>query len=218
MGNWQNGVTALNEDNLNALYDLRRGSPSIPSNTDLNDLTTAGTYRCDSGTVATTLINCPVSTGFKMVVDYTVGTNTFRQTIIMNNNNADIWLRNKSANSWGAWHKLQTNKIETGILEYNSNYVVGTPDIYHYARVGNVVQIAFRGVLADSIPNDTTIITLPYRSAIRSELTAFKGGRYIKGDPHFAYNVTASTYIKIATWNETSNYIHISHTYITDAD
>lgn len=108
MGNWQNGVTPINEDNLDALYDLRRGSNVIASNTDLNDLTSAGTYRCDSSTIATTLVNCPVSSGFKMVVDYTVGTNTFRQTIIMNNSNADIWVRNKSANSWADWHQIAT--------------------------------------------------------------------------------------------------------------
>ena len=40
----------------------------IESNTDLDDITTAGNYYCKNSTIAATLTNCPVSDAFAMIV------------------------------------------------------------------------------------------------------------------------------------------------------
>lgn len=44
----------------------------IPNGTDLHDITTPGSYYCGTATDAATLLNCPVPTGFHLVVTNTV--------------------------------------------------------------------------------------------------------------------------------------------------
>ena len=308
MANWQNGVTSLNENNMNALYDLRQGGTFIAANTDLDNLTTPGTYRCDNSTVTPTLVNCPVTSGyfkmtveaihsstrirqiiyistgtsnvyvrtytgswgdwkkmlyiddvlglgtkissgtdinslttpgiyysesaaksatlinapvttagFKLIVEYVNSNIRYNQIAIINDSKAAIYTRTFSSTEvWSDWEMLQTNKIDTGTLTYNTTYVVGTPDQYHYCRSGNVVQISFRAQLANSIPNGTTLITLPWKSLIQSEVMAYKGTRYTRTDTFFAFVSSNNNTLAVATWSETDKYIHIAFTYITN--
>lgn len=69
---------------------------------------TAGTYRCQSASVAASLTNCPVSTAFKMIVD--VGNDYLTQKIIVVANTRPVEYRRNYYNStWGDWLKTLTN-------------------------------------------------------------------------------------------------------------
>lgn len=229
MINWQNlpdTSTPLNKTNLDATnaeiakrYNLAPGETNIASATDLNNLTAAGTYRSETATISASLSNCPVTNmAFKMVVENLANANRYRQTIYCNDAYSTTYVRTYHPSGWGYWVKLQTNKVETGTLTYNTTYVVGTPDVNSYARNGNVVQIGFRAKLSNSIPNNTILITLPWKSTIASGVMVNKGTQYSPTAPHFAYTSTNSNFIKISTWAETDKYIHIAFTYITDEE
>lgn len=84
-------------------YDLTSVATSIASGTDLNDLTTAGTYKCSSVATAESLLNCPTVTAFKLVVD--ILGSVVRQTITLENNSSylPIWRTKSSTGTWGAW-------------------------------------------------------------------------------------------------------------------
>ena len=77
----------------------------IASNSDLDDLSVPGVYRCSSGTVASTLSNCPHTTSaFAMIAFRALGATTGAaiQFIIA----GEAMYARKFANSaWGSWYK-----------------------------------------------------------------------------------------------------------------
>ena len=110
----------------------------IAADTDLNTLTTTGSYRCNSGTIAATLINCPTKASFLMDVRHSISSNYLIQTIY--NYTADcsyrrrITLSNGAFSSAGAWNWIQNYKVVTAWDE-NDNITVGTLDnVIQYCR------------------------------------------------------------------------------------
>lgn len=102
-----NNATSIRELNSN-FYNLGIASQLIPSASNLDTYKTAGTYRCQSASVATSLTNCPVSTAFKLIVD--VGNDYLTQKIIVVANTLPIEYRRNYYNSnWGDWQKILTN-------------------------------------------------------------------------------------------------------------
>lgn len=82
---------------------------SIPSNTDLNDLTTPGPYYCNSSTVAGSLSHCPTSVGFSMLVQKKGGDPAVTQIITTESN---MWFRGRTSSAWGHWFLV--TKTDTG--------------------------------------------------------------------------------------------------------
>ncbi len=221
MANWENlpsTATPLNASNLETLYSLKQGSNNIAANTDLNTLTTPGTYKCISRANAETLTNSPYTIGyFKLIVE-NISSNDgdhIRQTILTGARNTSVYIRTNDANGWGEWGQLNGN-FSGGELAYDSTYFDGTPDVHNYTRTGNVVQVSFRGKLANSVPNNSIVITLPYRSIRTFNANAFIGGHYSKTKPQFI-NVSANS--KNCAWGGTysgsEEYLHVDMTYIT---
>lgn len=96
-------------DSLSKNYVMLGSDTGIPANADLNSYNTIGNYYCNSNTIASTLVNCPTSKAFKMIVDYATGYGYPRQIIIPYQNNG-IYLRTlqDSGNVFGSWEKLAT--------------------------------------------------------------------------------------------------------------
>lgn len=108
------------------------------------------------------------------------------------------------------------NEVETGDLSYNSTYVDGTPDLAVYSKYGKLVNVVFRAKLANSIPNQKALITLPYTSSQNVSIFANYGGRYASEGTHFMYFSKSGTNFYISTWSRTDKYIHINVMYICE--
>lgn len=87
------------------VYSLNAGS-NIPSNADLNEYVTPGTYYCNASTAAT-LSNAPVSnSGIHLIVQYVTGSASSTQTIIAGN--GLIYHRYHYDTSFGDWQRVLT--------------------------------------------------------------------------------------------------------------
>lgn len=75
---------------------------AIPSGASLNDYMTVGHYTANTGTIATSLSNCPTTVNFSLFVIYR--TETLISQIIIAATNA-IWIRYRSSTSWSSWYR-----------------------------------------------------------------------------------------------------------------
>jgi len=103
-------VVGFAKENVFLLDDSH--TPTIPDNSDLNDYQTAGTYRATSSTVSATLSNCPISSSaFKLfVIEVGYGNFNYGMQIILGISKA-MYVRNKTANGWTAWGKLNFTDV-----------------------------------------------------------------------------------------------------------
>lgn len=103
------GVNALKQHTF--LLDDSR-TPTIPNSADLNDYTTAGTYRATSSATSSTLSNCPVSnSAFKLfVIEVGYGNYNYGMQIILSIGRA-MYVRNKTANAWTVWGRLNYTDV-----------------------------------------------------------------------------------------------------------
>lgn len=103
---------------------------SIGTNTDLNNMKTAGFYKCTADVTATTLKNCPVGNAFSLVIEEHAGV---KQTLTayMTGNQPIIFVRNFYNTTWGAWCRLGyagesltlwTGAIRTGTITLSESY------------------------------------------------------------------------------------------------
>lgn len=159
-------TTPVNATNLNQMQEnmddvdvLRQGKTSIASNSDLNSITTVGTYRSDSGTVTNSLSNCPITgTAFKMIVEklHSTESNRIRQTIYQHAVGSKTWVRTCASGTWGEWLPMMddsgtwTPTIENATLTYTTRGG-------NYHRIGNV---------------------LFYSCQVRGNITAITGDEY----------------------------------------
>ena len=81
---------------------LRTG---IPSNADLNDYTTVGSYCCTTAETAASLGNCPTTAAFTMTVGLAIGAEGRLYQKIEQFNNGKTWRRQyvASSNTWYEW-------------------------------------------------------------------------------------------------------------------
>lgn len=59
----------------------------------------------------------------------------------------------------------------------NSSYI-STVQVNRVTKCGKIVTVDFRGLISANIPNNTTIITLPYRFVAEGTAPAYLGGAY----------------------------------------
>lgn len=98
------------------------GSPSlypitgIPANSDLNNYTKIGTYCCASGSIASTVLNTPITnTGFRLAVYNIFGSvapnNSTYITQIVDDRYGKTYIRTRnSSTEWAEWVKVLTNE------------------------------------------------------------------------------------------------------------
>ena len=106
------GVTSIapiTAANLASVLGVKE-TVSLSSGTDLNGIKdTTKIYTCSSATIASSLVNCPVSVGFKM---YVISVNTVdtptaprvAQVIIANYENGNVYIRKILGSSVSNWY------------------------------------------------------------------------------------------------------------------
>jgi hypothetical protein len=105
MGN--TGVYMYNEDGINTNSNNIR---YIIAGDDLNTLKDPGMYICSSDDIAATLLNCPVSIGFTLDVEYGNAYTRRRQTLRdVSSETCRIYTRTRgsSSESWTGWFVIE---------------------------------------------------------------------------------------------------------------
>lgn len=93
-----------------------------------------------------------------------------------------------------------------------SNYIT-TVNMNIVRRIGKVVNIIFRGYVNTEIPNNSTIITLPYKALNYAGLFGGYGGQYTIETPSWAY-IDGSGNLR-GNGVPAGKWVHINFTYIT---
>lgn len=128
---------------------------TIPSNADLDNYTTAGTYRCTASTVAATLSNAPVSgSGFKLLVmQVGYGSSSYCMQLAFATAGA-VYVRSRNGTtSWTAWTRL-THKDEVLLLTggtMNGNLVL----LMNAPNSRNPLQIQYAGTTRGVSPTSS---------------------------------------------------------------
>lgn len=99
-------VSSTNPVTSGGVFAAMWGLTDIASSTDLDTLTTIGTYRTSSSSITNSLSNCPVTgAAIRLVVQRTSHTNRYYQMIITADPaDPTIYIR-KYLNGWGSWYK-----------------------------------------------------------------------------------------------------------------
>lgn len=95
---------------------------NIDENTDYNTLTTPGNYRCLTASVAVTLSNCPITTGHRITVATTTGSNYIYQIIFTSSpTNPSIYMRYGNETAWTEWARILTSEESRTFRAYITN-------------------------------------------------------------------------------------------------
>lgn len=133
--------------------DFQNAYP-IEENTDLDDCTIAGLYKCPNTTTAGTLTNCPVTYGFPMIVMQLNDNN--RQQIIYGGN--EFWMRGKQSSGWTTWRQYCMSTVADGTL--NTSALPSTVTVANETRTfirksGKVVWLSLE--LTNTATTTTTV-------------------------------------------------------------
>lgn len=214
MNNWHNGVTPINETNLNKLIENTDNFPLYRGNvpvSDLNDLTETGIYYTGNATLdhaGTNYTYC-----FILVIAKSGG--PYTQFLIKPNNK--LIMSRTFAGSPGAWSAWTTSVQEEKPTQTSLTLedYFDTIDINKVAKTKHVVEVVFRAHTKAEIPNTTTFATLPYNSKINAVVPIYSGERYALQNPVISYTGTNAN-----TWSSgripTDTWIQAHFTYITD--
>lgn len=104
--------------------------------------------------------------------------------------------------------------IETNTVSLNSTYFDNI-DFNSVVKVGKVAEVSLRARVKDNIPNNITIMTLPYTSSFGGETPIYLGGRYdYFGGTVFGYIANGGRDIRTGAISS-GQYLHFQFTYIT---
>ena len=109
---WFDNTTSL--DNAKKLSINNDDYISIQSGSDLNDITTVGTYKSTTASVTDTLLNKPaLDIGFVMFVVNAISNSTILQIVIGSNENAKMFIRwaTPSNELFGDWIKIAIDDV-----------------------------------------------------------------------------------------------------------
>ena len=140
------------------------GATLIPTGTNLNTVTTLGTYYRWGNNETATLTNCPVSIPFKMFVERTIGNDYITQTIHIYGSNSPEWRRATSdgGTSWGDWYRTAPPTTDSA----TANKVLATPN-------GSAGQPSYRSLVENDLPTDvdveTTLATIVTQTTTQSD-------------------------------------------------
>lgn len=158
-------ITAMNPnwDKIDSKLEIANkfNAINIPENSDLNNYTSPGIYKCALNATATTLTNCPDVVAFSLVVlEHTnSGISQFISTYATNA--PKVYLRNKYNNTWGSWVRI-----------YNSNDITASPTELNYLNgLDSNVQDQL-DALVTALNNKQNTITGSASSVTDQNLTA----------------------------------------------
>lgn len=141
-------TTAITSINSNFMNLGTRGV-YIPSNADLDTYRAPGIYDCNSGSVAVTLEHCPVTTGFRLIVE-TVGYGSMAygfQTILLGSGAAALSVGGRvyrrvlngatpATSAWGEWKELPTRSE----VDANTAAITELNDNLYNANLGTIIN------------------------------------------------------------------------------
>lgn len=107
--------------------------------------------------------------------------------------------------------------LETNSVSLNSTYLDNI-DFNSVVKVGKVVEVSLRARIKANIPNNTTLMTLPYKASINGEVPMYLGGRYdYNGGLVWGYIAGSGNAGRDIRTNATSSgqYLKVQFTYIT---
>lgn len=144
---------------------------TIPSNADLDDYTTSGTYRCAGSNVAATLANCPISSsGFKLVV-MSIGysSSTYCMQLLFGTT-AQVWIRSRIATtSWNDWYRVAYTQ---NVLPLTGGTMTGDLKINKYTPAIKEKSSYTRG---ESLSSERSVANLQFIDNDENQL----GGVYL---------------------------------------
>jgi hypothetical protein len=137
-------------DTIGANYKNLGASTAIPSNSDLNNYTTPGSYSAQSNTIAATITNAPITRAFTLDVENALGLASSawrRQVLRAGATPDDVYQRFTGGNTWSDWEKVPTRaEVDTLNLKVSDstqirsgsfNDLVDTGYYFVYPEVAN---------------------------------------------------------------------------------
>lgn len=214
-----------------AFWKLTGAGTKIPADSNLNDYTTPGVYYVQSGTIAASVTNSPVTdSGYKLIVSHTYSTTRAFQMAFAATGNG-IYYRGYNYNSgtptWTEWKFLSDIRDRVTNLENGAVMLTGAQTITgaktfesgitfynNNATAGNI----FEAIKFKSANNTTTFTPIQFMAhdANGSGIIIGAGGLTIIGGGESASNL-ANALIADGTSNAGSEHMHIaadSHVYI----
>ena len=215
-------------DTIGANYKNLGATTAIPSNSDLNNYTTPGSYSAQSDAIAATITNAPITRAFTLDVENALGISSSawrRQIVRASASPDDVYQRFTGGNTWSDWKKVPTrtemdavSTVETITAEVNTEEV--STWVFVIKKCGNVVSINGYANLKNPTKTSTnfTIATLPENarplSTIRT-IACIASQAYLPGNnAYLAVNQsTGELSVRLPEGN-TGNFIYTSLAYI----
>lgn len=110
--------------------------------------------------------------------------------------------------------KNALNNITTTSVTPNSSYISNV-QLNHVVKWGQVVMVNFRGLVSANIPNNATIITLPYQVVNQGTCPAYLGGAYDYASTLWCSYSGNALRAGGAFGSASGKYVHINLVYIT---
>ena len=196
--------------NLKALY--LGAVTTIPSDADLNDYTTDGTY--DVGqSVSTSIVNSPVTgSTYKLFVMHAVAS-TLTEQIIIVPGKAALYLRCCSSGTWSAWTKIasynpQIDEVGTWNPAVDSGTITAKNADYVYD--GNTVTITITFTAGSDISGTSLTITGLPLTAKRAVAAA----AYVNGSNASAASINGTGILVKSDSQLTGKSITVTGTYL----
>lgn len=200
-GTWGSLTKAPTMAEIDASFKLIAGIPAsnnINSNDDLNDYTSLGSYACTSGSIATTLVNCPVTGAFRLDVSY----GTYSAYVIQDlTPMADVtnihWRRTRTTGTWGAWTKMPTRAEVDALNAITSVTVTASSGFTSnlVVRKNNKV-VTINGWVTASTAFGTSEATVATLDASGRPYSVVRG---LAGVANAAYGVGDFAYVSVGT-------------------
>lgn len=109
----------------------------LTDGTNLNNLG-FGVYRCQTGTIAASLVNCPVSAGFRLECKQTILSNERKTQILYTNENTPkIYIRTQTSGGWNAWEMVAGTVSDSPTMAQS----MGTLSTGSIRKSGNIVHL-----------------------------------------------------------------------------
>jgi len=164
---------------------------SLESGDDLDDLG-FGVYYSQTGTISASLVNCPVSAGFRLECKQTISSSERKTQILYTNETAPrIYIRTQTSGGWNPWRMVAGTVTDTPTMASG----MGTLSTGAIRRSGNIVYLNMYATGVDIPTTATVIATIP--SEYYPTATAY-GVAIIGVGPDVAYaDVTTGGNIRI---------------------
>lgn len=102
---------------------------TIASSTDLNNINSIGTYKCNTSAIAQSLLNCPhKSSAFKLIVMAMHDISRLTQIIVASDAASTTYIRNLGVNGWTDWQTTVNKTILDNMIGLTTSTTKSIPN------------------------------------------------------------------------------------------